>query len=81
MKRALSLVWTILMFGLVSMVSSMAGVAAKSIPDKYQWVVFAVAATVLAIWNTIEWYSQRRLQPSHKYLIPSFALAIIFCFV
>jgi hypothetical protein len=47
MKRALSLVWTILMFGLVSMVSSMAGVAAKSIPDKYQWVVFSVSAVVL----------------------------------
>ena len=81
MKRALSLVWTILMFGLMSMADRMAGVAAKSIPDKYQWVVFAVAAIVLAIWNTIEWWSQRRLQSSHKYLVPLLALAITLCFV
>jgi len=81
MKQALSLVWTILMFGLVSMASRMAGVAAKSIPGEYQWVVFAVAAIVLAIWNTIEWWSQRRLQSSHKYLVPLLALAITLCFV
>lgn len=81
MKQALSLVWTILMFGLMSMAGRMAGVAAKSIPGEYQWVVFAVAAIVLAIWNTIEWWSQRRLQSSHKYLVPLLALAITLCFV
>ena len=80
MKRALSLVWTILMFGLMSMAGRMAGLAAKSIPDKYQWVIFAFAAVVLAIWNTIEWWSQRRLQSSHKYLVPLLALVITLCF-
>ena len=81
MKQALSVVWTILMFGLVSMASRMAGLAAQSIPDEYQWVIFAFAAVVLAIWNTVEWWSQRRLQPSHKYLVPLLVLAVSLCFV
>ncbi len=68
MKRALSLVWTILMFGLMSMAGRMAGVAAKSIPGEYQRAVFAIAAIALAIWNTIEWWRRHRLQAIGKYL-------------
>ena len=81
MKQALSLISSILMFGLVSIAGTLGASVARTIPGKYQWIVFAVAAVVLAIWNYIEWCSQRRLQSSHKYLVPLLALAIMFCFI
>ena len=81
MKQALSLISSILMFGLVSIAGTLGASVARTIPGKYQWMVFAVAAVVLAIWNYIEWSPQRRLQSSHKYLVPSLALAVLFCFV
>ena len=77
----LILLSTSLLSGCAAVAGRLAAPLARSIPDKYQWMVFAVAAVVLAIWNYIEWCSQRRLQSSHKYLVPLLALAIMFCFI
>ena len=45
------------MFGLVSIAGTLGASVARTIPGKYQWMVFAIAAVVLAIWNYIEWCS------------------------
>jgi len=79
--RIVILLSSTLLLGCAPIAGRLGASVARTIPEEFHWVMFAITSVALAIWNYSEWFQQRGFKSSHWILTPGLALSVLCCFL